>query len=79
MKYGKAGWLGTVCAGALLGAGMSGCMTIRTEHEVEPIYVTVDVNLRVERELDDFFGSIDEQAETVDYGGDGSEAGEVEY
>lgn len=45
----------------------SGC----TRHEVEvkpveikPIHITIDVNVRVERALEDFFGDLDEmQAE----------------
>ena len=39
-----------------------------TKHEVEmkpveikPIHITVDVNVKVERALDDFFGEIDKQ------------------
>jgi hypothetical protein len=37
----------------------SGCMTVRTEHRIEPIHITLDVNLKVQRELDDFFGDLD--------------------
>lgn len=37
----------------------AGCMRIQTEHEVKPIHITVDVNLRVQRELQDFFQDID--------------------
>lgn len=40
----------------------SGC----TRHEVEikpveikPIHITIDVNVKIEKELDDFFGDID--------------------
>jgi hypothetical protein len=47
----SAAWLLT-----LLG---SGCMTVRTEHRIEPIHITLDVNLKVQRELDDFFGDLD--------------------
>ncbi len=34
-------------------------MTVRTEHRIEPIHITLDVNLKVQRELDDFFGDLD--------------------
>ena len=34
---------------ALSGAG---CLAIKTEHEVKPIQITMDVNLKVDRELD---------------------------
>lgn len=45
-----------------------GCTTLKTEHEVaikpvevevKPIHITIDVNLRIERELDSFFGDLD--------------------
>ena len=28
--------------------------------EVKPIYITIDVNVRVQKDLDDFFGDIDQ-------------------
>ena len=50
--------------------GLSSCAT---RHEVEvkpveikPIHITIDVNVKVDRALDDFFGDIDETAETID-------------
>lgn len=43
-----------------------------TRHEVEvkpveikPIHITIDVNVKVDRALDDFFGDIDEAAQDV--------------
>ena len=43
-----------------------------TRHEVEvkpveikPIHITIDVNVKVDRALDDFFGDIDETAEEI--------------
>ena len=52
---------------ALLGAGTgAGCVRVKTDPvEVKPIHITVDVNLRIERELDDFFGDIDTQDPSV--------------
>lgn len=48
-------------------------MGCATEHrvtlepvEVKPIHITIDVNIRVDRALDDFFGDIDEVAEKID-------------
>lgn len=29
-----------------------GCLAVKTEHEVKPIHITMDVNLKVDRELD---------------------------
>ena len=49
--------------------GLSSCAT---HHEVEvkpveikPIHITIDVNVKVDRALDDFFGEIDETAEEI--------------
>ena len=49
--------------------GLSSCAT---RHEVEvkpveikPIHITIDVNVKVDRALDDFFGDIDETAEAI--------------
>lgn len=44
--------LGILCMGAM------GC--IRTTHEIKPIHITMDINLKVDRSLDDFFQDIDE-------------------
>ncbi|MCG8565437.1 MAG: YnbE family lipoprotein [Desulfobacterales bacterium] len=50
-------------AAALLLASLIGC---KTSHEVElkpveikPIHITIDVNVKVDRALDDFFNDID--------------------
>lgn len=44
----------------------SGCLTVKTEPiEVKPIHVTVDVNVRVDRALDDFFGDLDQRSQTI--------------
>jgi hypothetical protein len=32
--------------------------------EVKPIHITIDVNIKVDRALDDFFGDLDAAAET---------------
>ena len=53
---------------ALLATG--GCRTqhvVKTHHTIEPIHITIDVNVRVDRALDDFFADIDsaEPAETA--------------
>ena len=42
-------------AAALLATGC-----LHTSHEIKPIHITLDVNLKVDKELDDFFGDIDE-------------------
>ncbi len=46
-----------------LGAALSGCLSVKTEPiEVKPIHITVDVNVKVDKALDDFFGDIDKKA-----------------
>jgi hypothetical protein len=53
----------TACAPLLLG----GCINVKTEPiEVKPIHITVDVNVRVEKALDDFFGDLDKKSETIE-------------
>ena len=51
-------------AAVLLGLGASAC--IKTESEVDvnpieikPVHITLDINIRIEKALDDFFGDID--------------------
>ncbi len=39
----------------------SGCVTVKTEHKIEPISITVDINVKVDNALEDFFGDIDSQ------------------
>ena len=34
---------------------LSGCWNITVKHQVEPIYITMDVNIKVEKQLDEFF------------------------
>jgi hypothetical protein len=34
--------------------------------EVKPIHITIDVNVKVDKALDDFFGEIDEAEEKID-------------
>ncbi len=31
-----------------------GCLSVKTEHEIKPIHITMDVNLKVQKELEDF-------------------------
>jgi hypothetical protein len=33
--------------------------------EIKPIHITIDVNIRVDRALDDFFSDIDESAKEI--------------
>lgn len=40
---------------------LSGCLSVK----VQPIHVTVDVNVKVDRALGDFFGDLDKKSATL--------------
>jgi hypothetical protein len=45
---------------------LTGCLSVKTEPiEVKPIHVTVDVNVKVDKALDDFFGDLDKKSTTI--------------
>ncbi len=41
-----------------------GCISVKTQHEVKPIHITMDVNLnvKVDKALNDFFGDLDKKS-----------------
>lgn len=46
---------------------LGGCVNVKTAPiEVKPIHITVDVNVRVEKALDDFFGDLDKKSATIE-------------
>lgn len=46
-----------------LALGLTGCLNVRTEPiRVEPIEITMNVNLRIVQELSDFFDDLDAQS-----------------
>ena len=51
---------------ALLPLLLVGCLNVKTAPiEVKPIHITVDINVRVEKALDDFFGDLDKKSTTL--------------
>jgi hypothetical protein len=46
---------------SLLALSLGGCLSV----QVKPIHVTVDVNVKVDRALDDFFGDLDRKSTTL--------------
>ena len=51
-----------ILLGALTVLAAAGCTQHKVEVapvEVKPIHITIDVNVKVDRALDDFFGDID--------------------
>ncbi len=57
---------------ALLWLAAAGCATQHKVEvapvEVKPIHITIDVNIKVDRALDDFFGDLDQKAATIEAG-----------
>ena len=49
-------------------AFFSGCIQVKTEPiKIEPIYIEITVNHKVQKELDDVFADIDAASETADF------------
>jgi len=45
---------------------LTACLNVTTAPiEVKPIHITVDVNVKVEKALDDFFGDLDKKSSTL--------------
>ena len=45
---------------------LGGCISLKTQPiEVKPIHITVDVNVKVERALEDVFGDLDRKDPTM--------------
>ena len=40
---------------------MAGCIQVKTESEIKPIHITMDVNLKVDKDLDKAFADEDQQ------------------
>lgn len=51
----------------LLPVLLAGCVNVKTAPiEVKPIHITVDVNVKVDRALEDFFGELDSKSATLE-------------
>lgn len=53
----------------VLAAGLlSGCLRVRVDPiQIEPIYIEVTINHRIQRDLDDFFADLDRESAAMDY------------
>ena len=48
---------------------LQGCTQHRVEVapvEIKPIHITIDVNVKVDKALDDFFGDVDDAEQKID-------------
>ena len=52
---------------ALSAAMMAGCISVKTESEIKPIHITMDVNLKVDKELDRAFADENQQKPSGDF------------
>lgn len=50
---------------ALSFLGLTACVSVKTEHRVEPIQITMDVNVRLEKELEEAFGDLDARSQEI--------------
>jgi len=41
-----------------------GCVKIKHEMTIQPVHVTVEIRVKIDRALEDFFGDIDQMAST---------------
>ena len=58
-----------ILLGALFVLSAAGCTQHRVEVapvEIKPIHITIDVNVKVDRALDNFFGDIDAARDQID-------------
>lgn len=47
---------------------LAACVQVKTEPiRIEPIYIEITVNHKVQQELDDLFADIDQASDTADY------------
>ena len=46
---------------------MAGCIQVKTESEIKPIHITMDVNLKVDKDLDKAFADEDQQKPKGDF------------
>ncbi|MDR4508188.1 MAG: hypothetical protein MRJ65_08130 [Candidatus Brocadiaceae bacterium] len=42
-----------------------GCTSHKVDVEVKPMHITIDVNIKIDRELENFFGDLDEAIEDI--------------
>ena len=45
----------------LLAMALPSCINVKTEHEVKPIEINVNVRVQIEQELDNFFDDLDDK------------------
>lgn len=59
-------FLGMALIALLLGACSTSHEVRVAPMEIKPIHITIDVNVRVQKDLEDFFGAIDQADKKLD-------------
>ena len=57
--------LGPLLGPVAVSLAVAGCFSVKTEHKVEPIQITMDINVKLERELEDAFSGLDARAREI--------------
>jgi hypothetical protein len=60
--------IGVFIIGGILLSVFSACTQHKIEVapvEIKPIHITIDINVKIDKALDDFFGDIDETADSI--------------
>ena len=61
----KTAYFATAFAAIFSAVLCTGCWThheIKTESEIKPVHITIDVNVKVDKALDDYFSDLDDAA-----------------
>lgn len=60
-------WMAVLAVAALWIQGCSTQHKVETVHKIEvaPMHITIDVNVKVDKALDDFFGDLDKTEEEI--------------
>ena len=60
---------GVLIFGVLMAIMLGGCWSshkIESVHEIKPIHIIIDINLKVDKELDNYFGDLDATEEKIE-------------
>ncbi len=60
-------WLAALVLVAIWSTGCQTQHKVETVHKIEvaPMHITIDVNVKVDKALDDFFGDLDKKEEKI--------------
>ncbi len=57
----------TILMAVAAAVSLAGCIQVKTESEIKPIHITMDVNLKVDKDLEKAFGDEDQQRPRGDF------------